>query len=129
MKQIFLPLIALMLFIGCTKHDDKTAINSTEEYVGTWVNSQFNDSVYTVTRSNSFVDNKDGFMINADGTFVQRINSGMCATPPIVYANYPGKWTLFPDNTLFIETEYWGGVTSFKFEIIEVNEEKMVYKL
>ncbi len=128
MRFIFIQFIVLVVFVGCSKHDDKVLTNSSELYVGTWVNSQFTDSVYIISRSNDFVDNQDGFRINADGTFVQRINSGGCATPPISYANYPGSWTLFPDNTLFIESENWRGVISFEIEIVEVDKDKMVYK-
>ena len=60
---------------------------------------------------------------------MQRANSGWCGTPPISYTNYPGNWTQFPDNTYFIETEFWGGITSFGFEVISVNENQMIYRI
>ena len=116
--------------MSCTKQETSLSIIDSENLIiGTWVNSQYSDTGYTATRSVDFVTEHDGFTLNGDGTFIQRANSGWCGTPPISYANYPGTWTKFPDNKLFIETEFWGGVTSYEMEILEVNNEKIVYKL
>ena len=129
MKKLIVLVVSVLLFFGCAKNDDGVKINPDDLIIGVWVGSQYNDSAYTITRSNEFVDDKDGFQFNGDGTFMQRINSGWCATPPISYANYTGNWTQFPDNTYFIETEFWGGITSFRFEVISIEEDEMVYKI
>jgi len=130
MKLTILTLFTLFLILGCAKNHDEVFIENAQlPFVGTWINSQFTDTTYTITRSSEFVETSDGFKIKSDGTFIQRAYSGWCGTPPISYSNYNGTWTKFPDNTLFIETEYWGGVTSFKIEILEVTRDKMVYKI
>lgn len=116
--------------VGCSKNeDDKPIINQNDLIIGTWVNAQYNDSVYILTRSTELLDDKDGLTFNSDGTLIQRANSGWCGTPPISYTNYTGSWTQFPDNRYFIETEFWGGITSFEIEIIAIDEDKMIYNI
>lgn len=130
MKHICYLTLVLLLQQSCTKQENSIPIIDNENLIiGTWVNSQYTDTSYTVTRSTDFVEDQDGFTLKSDGTFIQRANSGWCGTPPISYANYPGTWTKFPDNKLFIETEFWGGVTSYEMEILDVNNEKMIYRL
>ncbi len=132
MKKIHyfrIALVVLILFSGCNKTDETTiAIDYSNLLLGVWVNSQYADTAIYMTRSQNFIDTCDGYEFKADGTLIRRANSGDCATPPIAYTNYSGSWMQMPDKTLFIETEYWGGSTSFSLEIIKVDETKLIYR-
>jgi len=129
MKPLNYLIIILLFSVGCSKNDsDNPKENFENLYIGTWVNLENHDSVYSMTRANEFKNDQDGFLFKSDGTFVQRANSGGCGTPPIAYVNYPGTWTAFPNDNLFIETEFWGGLTSFEIEIVSIDSKQIVFK-
>ncbi|MFA6401554.1 MAG: hypothetical protein WCX31_08015 [Salinivirgaceae bacterium] len=120
---------ALGLLSACNKNNESPiVINANNLLLGIWVNSHYIDTATIMNRSQNLLDTCDGFEFKADGTLIRRANSGDCATPPITYANYSGTWMQMPDKTIFIETEYWGGSTTFSLEIILVDETKLIYR-
>jgi hypothetical protein len=132
MKKIgysLLIVVAMSFLSACNKTDESTIpVDSSNLLLGIWVNSQYVDTAIVMTRSLNFMDSSDGYEFKTDGTLIQRANAGWCGTPPISYANYTGTWSQMPDKTIFIETEYWDGSTSFSLEIIQVNESQLIYR-
>ncbi len=121
--------VALGFLSSCNKTDESAIpIDSSNLLLGVWVNSHYIDTAAIMTRSQNLIDTCDGYEFKADGTLIRRANSGDCGTPPIVYANYTGTWMQMPDKTIFIETEYWGGSTTFSLQIIKVDETKLIYR-
>jgi hypothetical protein len=83
------------------------------------------DGVSILERSPGLDSSRYGFIIRADGGFVERKNAGWCGTPPISYANFQGHWSALTDTLLDITVGYWGGSMSYQMQIIRVNEEEL----
>jgi hypothetical protein len=121
MKRIFFFLIILItIAASCTK--DKIEIDPNNLVIGIWNFSEYNDNSLVFKRSNAFSDGPC-YQFNADGTLLERKNSGWCGTPPVTYADYPGKWTVINDTLIRIEDGYWGGTATYNLDIEAVNSD------
>lgn len=127
MKKLLVIAVVAIVAFACTKSENEKLTEKEYNIEGAWVIKEYTDTAIIAFKNDDFIENKGGVKFNADGSFEHRSSSSWCGTP-LVYANYPGSWTLFPSNTLFIETEYWGGATSYTMEIVEVSESRLVYR-
>jgi hypothetical protein len=92
MKKLFLIIILIgTLSYSCSK--DKTNIDPNNLLIGVWNYSTYQDNAIVYTRNLEFND-VNCYRFNADGSLVERKNSGWCGTPPISYADYDGTWTI-----------------------------------
>lgn len=118
-----ITLIISLTLIACEK--EKNQINTDANLlIGSWINPQYNDTLVTFDRFNSLKDNDYGFSIIYDSKFIERKNSGWCATPPIFYSDYEGNWTQ-NDSIISITVGYWGGLVDYKWEIVTINENNL----
>lgn len=85
---------------------------------------EYNDTVFTVDRSYSLIDNAYGFAFKSDGVFVERKNAGWCGTPPITYADFEGTWTVV-DSKIIITVAYWGGTADYQWKIISIDSKEL----
>lgn len=98
---------------------------------GTWTYSGFEqrgptDYVMVYARTRTF-GNEAGLQFEPSGLFVERANAGWCGTPPITYADYPGRWKTEGDS-LTIEGQYWGGPQRSRVAVVAVDPNKLVIK-
>ena len=118
MRTIILFLFVLA-FIACEDSDD-LKIDSTSDLLGYWITPAINDTIYTYERANALKDNDYGFAFKSDQVFIERKNSGECATPPIAYSDFEGNWSA-NDSIINITVEYWGGMADYKWKIVKLD--------
>jgi hypothetical protein len=116
MKKISLALIILGAFlISCSEKEELKDYNDSP-LLGIWSYSFYENDLTVYTRTPDFIEG-DGIKFNADGTLIQRKNSGFCGTPPITYADYDGTWTKINDTIIEIKAGYWGGTMTSRLDI------------
>lgn len=121
MKKLWIA--ASMLFLSCSSctHLPSEPAGSTT-IVGTWVLEKYEDNATLMRRSQDLDPTNYGFVIAADGKFVERKNAGWCGTPPISYTNFNGTWEAQKDTVLSIEVGFWGGRTTYEMDILSVDD-------
>ena len=125
---IFLSLISITVLLACER-DPLYVDGVAGDLVGTWIDQNYVDTLYTYSRASHIPDDTFGWTFNKDGTLMQRANAGFCGTPPITYADYQGDWTA-NDSIVDINIEFWGGASIIKWKIIEITETKLIlYKV
>ena len=124
MKKIWL--IALILGIWSCEHteDLMEVLGTNSTILGTWIEADMDEAMYVEThlmkRAEALAEDRYGFILKGDGTFVERKNAGWCATPPISYANFDGEWKAQSDSILKITVGYWGGTMSYEMHIVSL---------
>lgn len=90
-------------------------------YLGTWIEARFDPQTGTtvLSRTETLAEDRYGFVLDADGDFIERKNIGWCGTPPIVYGNFDGTWEALAEDSLAITVGYWGGTTEYTLEIVD----------
>lgn len=116
-RSVLFSLIIVFLFVlnGCK---GLTCFQASNSLYGTWIKKGYQDSITVMEKAEKLDKSNYGFIIQRNGTFTERKNSGWCGTPPISYANYDGTWKYISDELLEIEVGFWGGKTTFQIEII-----------
>lgn len=126
-KLVFL--ICMMILASCSKEFlEIEALGENVGIVGTWVQNGYQGDTTLMERAKELDNDKYGFTLEQDGTFVERKNSGWCGTPPISYANYSGTWEVVSDSLLSITVAYWGGMMSYQIRIVSMTEEDLAIK-
>jgi hypothetical protein len=115
MKKILTIITLTLILFSCTKKEDEKDY-SDSELLGTWNHSFYENDITVFTRGSEFIEG-DGIKFKADGTLIQRKNSGWCGTPPITYADYEGTWTKISDTIIEIKAGYWGGTIVSQLDI------------
>ncbi len=119
----------MVLLISCGKEflalDE---LGSNVGMVGIWVQEGYKGDTALFKSAPKLDDNKYGFILGEDGSFVERKNSGWCGTPPISYANYEGSWEAVSDSLLSITVGYWGGVMNYQMRIVSLKGEELAIK-
>lgn len=91
------PLLKAFLFlfiivnIGCDNDSDSIMINESDMLIGYWINPVYSDSGTTFERANKFKDDAYGVAFLTENISLER-SSGWCGTPPLVFADFQGKW-------------------------------------
>ncbi|MEN8157321.1 MAG: hypothetical protein ABFS10_10230 [Bacteroidota bacterium] len=131
MKKL-LVLFAIVVLGSCSDEMmNPEELGQNAGIVGTWVEeisvalNAADDGSALYKRADEFDQEKPGFTINEDGTFIERKNAGWCATPPISYDNFEGTWVALSDSLLEITVGYWGGTLLYQMRIISVDQEKL----
>lgn len=117
-KLSLLSIILTTLLLSCTK--EKIEIDPDNLILGIWNYSDYNDDTQVYMRSKGFAD-CPGYQFNADGTLLERKNSGWCGTPPVTYSDYSGKWSIINDTLIQVEAGYWGGTAIYNLDIESVS--------
>jgi len=61
--------------------------------IGTWVQVGYGENSVIYARASRLKNDGPGMVLQADGQVVLRTIAGWCATPPVSYANYEGRWS------------------------------------
>lgn len=120
---LILTITASFVLVSCN-YCTKPLSNDVLYNVWVKYDDDFNDP-NTFNSADKLDKNKYGFIIESDGTFIHRQNSGWCGTPPIAYKNYNGTWNELSKDTLEIISDFWGGKDTFKIEILFVTESEL----
>ena len=120
---IFILIPILIMISSC---DTCTQPISDNTLYNVWVkyDDDFRDP-NTLRSAQKLEEGHYGFIIEKDGTFIERANSGWCGTPPISYRSYYGTWKEISEDILEINVEYWGGITTYKIQILSVNDSEL----
>lgn len=124
----YLYLLALLAFASCEKEETPYIDRNDELYIGYWKQTSYTDTTQKFMRTVDLANDAFGIGILADGRFLENKNSGWCGTPPIHYAQYQGTWLEKGNDTLLIDTEFWGGNMKYHIIIKSVDEEIMEAK-
>jgi hypothetical protein len=123
-KILFLLMLVLML--SCEKEFlEADALGENSGIVGTWVEEGYKEDVLIMNRSEQLDNSKYGFIIQDDGTFIERKNSGWCATPPVTLDNFDGTWEALSDSLLNITVGYWGGTMTYQIRIVSLDQAQL----
>ena len=93
-----------------------------DQLIGVWVQTDYENEVFTYTRAQSFSKRSPGIEFKTGGKLIKRQNVGWCGTPPISYGNIDGMWSRSADSSLSIEYEFWTGTANQKWEVVELNK-------
>lgn len=125
-RIILFVLTCQVLMPSCKK--DEVKLNLSEgNLTGNWINPDYQDSLIVLEKSVSLKSDEYGISFKADSTLVERKNSGDCGTPPIVYGDFNGRWSV-KDSAILIHVGYWGGTAFYRWKIISVTGEKLIVK-
>lgn len=116
-------LLSICILLACEKKDESDNINS-DKLIGCWMNPEINDTIWTFERVSKLKNDNYGLIFKSGQTFIERKNTGWCATPPITYSDFEGAWTR-NDSIIDISVEYWGGEADYKWQIISVDENNL----
>ena len=124
MKKLAVFLV-IILMASCEKMEDSNyeRLAYLSDIIGTWVESGYEETIAVMKKAGSLDPEKYGFILKSDGTFTERKNSGWCATPPISYENYDGRWVAVSDSLLEITVGFWGGTMKYFMHVVSVDEE------
>ncbi|HDS08100.1 MAG TPA: hypothetical protein ENO05_10790 [Bacteroides sp.] len=124
MKKWLGMILSVVFLASCAEMDEpREMLGENEEIVGTWVEESLEDQVTTMKRAENLAQDRYGFIIREDGTFVERKNAGWCGTPPISYDNFEGTWEALSDSLLDITVGYWGGTMTYQMRIVSLDKE------
>ena len=121
-------MIVLLVFCACEQDDDILHQEDYQELKGYWTNQQFSNSLVSYEKSDTLVANQYGFAFLPGGKFIERKNSGFCGTPPVIYADYEGSWSV-KDSTIDIRVGFWGGNVTYKWQVISIENDTLVIRV
>ncbi|MCR9016976.1 hypothetical protein [Aquiflexum gelatinilyticum] len=119
MKKSFPMLAICFLLLSCIEQET-LELESGEFPLGTWTNIQFEETGFTMDRSSKLPENTYGYVFQKNGKLIHRANSGFCGTPPIVTADFAGKWTLKGD-IVEVEVNFWGGKYRQEWKVTQLS--------
>jgi len=121
LKILLIATISVLLF-SCS--EDEALIPGELNLIGYWTDSEYNEPLYSYSKSDGLKDDQYCFGFLADGEFQERKNTGWCGTPPIAYGNYEGTWSV-SDSIITIEVPYWGGTAEYKWKVVSNDNNKL----
>lgn len=117
-----------VLFLSSCEPDLNQTNHLTEKLVGYWVNPVSTDSLITYTKASFLIYDDYGFQFGEDHYFMERRNAGWCGTPPVVYDDFDGNWTI-KDSTVSITLNHSEGLIYYEWQVISVDENNLtLYK-
>lgn len=126
MRNILI-IITIMALASCQEQPDFESTGLESLLIGSWSQSEYEDTTLTLKRVNSLPDDDYGIAFLSDGELREWKNVGWCGTPPITYGEFEGTWEITGDSVVEIQTTYWGGEIILKWHILEINQKKLVH--
>lgn len=123
---LVLAIISILVYSCSDSITDLPKSGTLNQLEGYWVNGQYVDSIVTYTKAEALPNDQYSFGFEARGKFVENANSGWCGTPPVIYSQYEGKWSV-QDSVISITVPYWGGLTHLKWKITALDDNHLSY--
>jgi hypothetical protein len=95
-------------------------LESGEFPLGTWTNLQYEETGFTMDRSNAIPANTYGYVFKENGKLIHRANSSFCGTPPIITADFAGTWNVKGD-VVEVEVNFWGGKYRQEWKVTQLS--------
>ena len=125
-----LVFLFIVILLASCEQDllEADALGENAGIVGTWIHNGYQGDTTLLKRASDLDKLKYGFIIEDDGTFVERKNSGWCATTPISYSDFEGTWEVVSDSLLDITVAFWGGMMTYQIRIVSVDAGDLAIK-
>lgn len=127
MKRVLLALSMIFILTSCMDQDTMT-LEAGEFPLGSWTVAGWQENGFTLERINKLPENTFGYSFKRNGELINRANSGWCGTPPVITADYQGKWQVDGD-VLKVEMRFWGGNIIQEWRIISSNAQTVTVEL
>jgi hypothetical protein len=127
-KYFFLFIISLF-FLACEEEEKPFIEMNDQLFIGYWMDAGYTDSTQLFRRKSDLAEDAYSFAILTDGTFLENKNTSCCGTPPVVYGRYEGSWLEVSQDTLLVNTEFWGGSMQFLLIIRSVDDKEMEVRM
>ena len=121
--------IFVFLLISFSLLSSNTPKKVKNKIIGTWAYSGSKNAVYEYSKEKDLSFSKRGFQFKRNGKLIVRQNIGWCGTPPISYGNDKGTWKKIDKSKIRVQYDYWGGEIIEKWEIKDIDEESMSFKV
>ncbi|MFC2109534.1 hypothetical protein ACFLRU_00665 [Bacteroidota bacterium] len=125
MKKLFFFLIPLSIFFSACHENENILIDENNLLIGSWSYPEYSDNKITYSRVATTIQDEYTCTFKKDGSIIEHKNAGWCGTPPITYDEFVGKWNYENEETIHLETAYWGGISDIKWEILAINQDKL----
>ncbi|WP_139957130.1 hypothetical protein [Flavicella sediminum] len=129
MKKLLILFSFLSVLTSACNEQETLEIDSDNLLIGSWSHPQYTDNQVRYTRVANTVQNEYTCTFKNDGTLVENKNAGWCGTPPITYDEFTGKWNLENEETVNLESTYWGGSHTVKWEIISLTDDSLIVEI
>jgi hypothetical protein len=125
-KLLFL---GVLVFAGLSCENKNEPIPAERSgLIGSWVNPSYGDSTITYSKGAKPTASQYGITFLNAGDFVERANSGWCATPPVALVDNKGTWTVH-DSIISINVAFWGGEVAYNWKIITLTADQLKVKV
>lgn len=119
--------LSVVLLSSC-ESDQNLSNPLTEKLIGYWVNPVSTDTLITYTKASFLINDEYGFQFVEDHYFMERRNAGWCGTPPVVYADFDGNWTI-KDSIISVTLNHTEGLIYYVWQVISVDQNNLtLYK-
>jgi hypothetical protein len=119
--------LSVVLLSSC-ESDQNLSNPLTEKLIGYWVNPVSTDTLITYTKASFLINDEYGFQFVEDHYFMERRNAGWCGTPPVVYADFDGNWTI-KDSIISVTLNHTEGLIYYEWQVISVDQNNLtLYK-
>ena len=122
---IFILIFCVVLTTGCS---ESSSPEISDVLIGSWVEQNYSDEKIILKKTKFLDDNSYGIQFFTENKLIENKNAGWCGTPPVTYKKYEGIWKKLKENLYEIETGYWGGITKYKLEIIDISASELTVK-
>jgi hypothetical protein len=122
--KIFCQILLFGILVVSSCNKDEIKIDPNNPIIGTWIYSNHNNNAVVFARSEKFINNI-GYQFNSDGTLLERNISGWCATPPISFSDYQGRWSMLNETDIQLDVIYFDGLKSYKLNIKSVDPDSL----
>lgn len=125
------PLLKAFLFlfisinIGCDNDSDSIRIDESDLLIGYWINPVYSDSGTTFERANRFKKDSYGVAFLTKNISLER-SSGWCGTPPLIFADFQGKWQKKDSRVIITIDNGMAGVMDNHYKIKTLDETHLV---
>ncbi|RZS95061.1 hypothetical protein [Cecembia calidifontis] len=116
MKKLLLSLSLVLILHSCVENE-MISLEEGELPLGAWTIDARQENGFTLKATNTLPKNTYGYVFEKNGKLINRSNSGFCGTPPIVTADFDGKWK-WQDEVLKLEMRFWGGTINEEWKIL-----------
>lgn len=121
--KINLLFLLILFMVSCHENDEGVPV-SENLLIGSWADPAYEDEKIIFKRAASLPDENYGVSFKANSDFIER-SSGWCGTPPLVFSDYEGNWSL-KDSIISITQQQYPN--NYAWRIVSLTESKLIVK-
>lgn len=122
--------LAISLLISCDNNDEIINRQEPGDLIGYWSYPEYAEDSKTLKfkRVDSFDQEEHSIHFDTQNLFIEKKNSSWCGTPPIMYKNYEGEWTM-TNSIISVNVGFWGGTADYSWKLISVDSEYLTLEV